>query len=110
MLEDWSIAPLGVVLQGRVAIADEVGERLGARLSVIFIGERPGLSSPDSLGVYLTWEPRSGRHDADRNCISNVRQEGLSYELAAHKLHFLLTMARQRQVSGVTLKEDLCLG
>ena len=105
-LEDWRLAPLTVALQGRVAIGDEIGERLGARLVLVLIGERPGLSSPDSLGVYLTWDPRPGRTDAERNCISNVRAEGLPYELAAHKLHFLMSEARTRKLSGVALKED----
>ena len=103
--EGWRIAPLGVVEQGRVALADEVGELLGARLSVILIGERPGLSSPDSMGLYLTWMPRVGLTDARRNCISNIRQAGLSYEDAARRLHGLLTRARDRRMSGVQLKE-----
>lgn len=104
-LKDWRLAPLTVVLQGRVAIADEIGERLGAKLTVILIGERPGLTSPDSLGIYLTWNPRPGLTDADRNCISNVRTEGISYELAAHKLHFLMEASRELKLSGVRLKE-----
>jgi ethanolamine ammonia-lyase small subunit len=104
--DDWRLAPLTVVLQGRVAIGDEIGERLGARMVVVLIGERPGLTSPDSLGIYLTWDPRPGRTDAERNCISNVRTEGISYELAAHKLRFLMTEARTRKLSGVGLKED----
>jgi ethanolamine ammonia-lyase small subunit len=72
----------------------------------MLIGERPGLTSPDSLGVYLTWDPRPGRTDAERNCISNVRSEGITYEAAAHKLHFLMQEARRRKLSGVGLKED----
>ena len=107
--EDWRLAPLTVVLQGRVAIGDEIGGRLGARQVVVLIGERPGLTSPDSLGVYLTWDPRPGRTDAERNCISNVRGEGISYAVAAHKLHFLMREARVRRLSGVALKEDLLL-
>ena len=105
-LEGWRLAPLSVVLQGRVAIGDEIGERLGARQVVVLIGERPGLTSPDSLGIYLTWDPRPGRTDAERNCISNVRTEGIGYDLAAHKLHFLMSEARVRKLSGVGLKED----
>ena len=73
---------------------------------VMLIGERPGLTSPDSLGIYLTWDPRPGRHDADRNCISNVRPEGVSYSLAAHKLHFLMEASRTLRLSGVALKEE----
>jgi ethanolamine ammonia-lyase small subunit len=104
--EQWRLAPIVVVLQGRVAIGDEIGALFGARQSVMLIGERPGLTSPDSLGVYLTWDPRPGRTDAERNCISNVRTEGVSYEAAAHKLHFLMREARIRKLSGVALKED----
>jgi ethanolamine ammonia-lyase small subunit len=104
--ESWRMAPLTVVLQGRVAIGDEIGERLGARLVVLLIGERPGLMAPDSLGIYLTYGPRAGRTEAERNCVSNVRPEGLTYELAARKLHFLMREARVRKLSGVGLKED----
>lgn len=112
--ENWSIAPLCIVSQGRVAIGDEVGERLGARAVVVLIGERPGLSSPNSMGLYLTWMPRVGLRDNSRNCISNVRPAGLGYEKAACRLHYLLTQARQRQLSGVNLKDgtlaDTALG
>jgi ethanolamine ammonia-lyase small subunit len=104
--EEWRLAPISVVLQGRVAIGDEIGERLGARQSVVLIGERPGLTSPDSLGIYLTWDPRPGRTDAERNCISNVRLEGVSYPAAAAKLHFLMREAPVRKLSGVGLKEN----
>lgn len=106
-LRGWKIAPLTVVLQGRVAAGDEVAMRLGAKMVAVLIGERPGLTSPDSLGVYLTWNPSPGvTTDADRNCISNVRAEGLSYSLAAHKLHYLMEEARRRELTGVRLKED----
>jgi ethanolamine ammonia-lyase small subunit len=104
--EQWHMAPLTVALQARVALGDEIGQRLGARQVVILIGERPGLTAPDSLGIYLTYDPRSGRTEAERNCISNVRPEGLTYELAARKLHFLMSEARVRKLTGVALKED----
>ena len=103
----WTLAPVCVVQQGRVAIADEIGALLPAMLSVMLIGERPGLSSPDSLGIYLTWDPLPGRSNAQRNCISNVRPpEGLSYAAAAHTLWYLMSEARRRRLSGVELKED----
>lgn len=106
MLEGWSIAPIVVARQARVALGDEVGEILGAQFVVTLIGERPGLSSPDSLGVYLTYQPRVGRSDAERNCISNVRPEGLAYAAAAFKLHYLLTNGRRLGLTGVGLKDD----
>jgi ethanolamine ammonia-lyase small subunit len=102
----WRIGPVVVARQARVALGDEIGELLGAKLVAMLIGERPGLSSPDSLGVYLTWSPKVGCHDALRNCISNVRPEGLPYEAAAHKLHYLLTHARRLGLTGVGLKDD----
>ena len=103
---DWRIAPVTIVEQGRVAIGDEIGQMLGAQMTVVLIGERPGLSSPDSLGAYLTWQPRPGRTDAERNCVSNIRTEGLSYAAAAHKLLFLMNESRRLKLSGVRLKED----
>jgi ethanolamine ammonia-lyase small subunit len=89
-----------------VAIADEIGAALNAQISVILIGERPGLSSPDSLGAYITWDPRPGRTDAERNCISNIRAEGLSYAQAAAQLDYYLNQARIRRLTGVALKEE----
>lgn len=102
---DCNIAPVTIVEQGRVGIGDEIGELLGSKMAVVLIGERPGLSSPDSLGIYLTWQPRPGRTDAERNCISNIRADGLSYEIAAHKLLFLMNESRRLKLSGVQLKE-----
>ena len=102
---DWRVAPLTVVEQGRVAIGDEVGEILGADCVVVLIGERPGLSSPDSLGLYLTWAPRVGVTDEKRNCISNVRPAGLGMADAARRLFYLLGAARRDRASGVTLKD-----
>jgi ethanolamine ammonia-lyase small subunit len=101
----WTIAPLTLVQQGRVAIGDPIGFHLGARLSLVLIGERPGLSSPDSLGAYLTWHPHPDRTDADRNCLSNIRDGGLSPELAVARLLWYLRAARARQVTGTSLKE-----
>ena len=104
--EGWSLAPVLLVEQGRVAVADEVGELLAAKMVVILIGERPGLSSPDSLGVYFTYMPKVGLTDAYRNCISNVRLEGLSYATATHRLLGLMREACVRQLSGVDLKDQ----
>jgi ethanolamine ammonia-lyase small subunit len=103
---NWNIAPLVLVKEARVAVGDEVGELLGASMVVVLIGERPGLSSPDSMGIYMTLNPRVGLTDESRNCISNVRREGLSYEGAAHKLLYLMTEARRRGLSGVQLKDE----
>lgn len=105
-VEGWSLSPVALVSQGRVAVADEVAELLGARMVVILIGERPGLSSPDSLGLYFTYAPRVGLTDAYRNCISNVRLEGQSYGMAAHRLLYLMREACRRQLSGVNLKDE----
>ncbi|MCG4454618.1 MULTISPECIES: ethanolamine ammonia-lyase subunit EutC [unclassified Pseudomonas] len=104
--EGWSLSPVALVAQGRVAVADEVAELLNAKMVVILIGERPGLSSPDSLGLYFTYAPRVGLTDAYRNCISNVRLEGQSYGMAAHRLLYLMREACRRQLSGVNLKDE----
>lgn len=106
-LDGWSIAPVVIASLARVALADDIGERLGARISLILLGERPGLSAPDSLGAYLTWNPRVGRLDSERNCVSNIRQpEGLGYDQAAATLVWLLRAARARGISGVGLKDE----
>jgi len=105
-LEGWRLAPLVIVKEARVAVGDEIGEVLDAGIVAILIGERPGLSSPDSMGIYMTYKPRVGLTDEARNCISNIRSEGLSHDAAAHKLHYLLSEARRRELSGVHLKDE----
>ena len=102
------LGPVCLLNNARVAVADEIGALLQARLAVIILGERPGLSAADSLGVYLTYRPQVGNTDAERNCISNIRPpEGLAYTAAAAKLLYLSTMALQRGLSGVALKDDM---
>ncbi|MDR5857518.1 ethanolamine ammonia-lyase subunit EutC [Caballeronia sp. LZ062] len=105
MLDGWIIGPVVIATQARVALGDCIGELLRARIVVVMIGERPGLSSPDSLGLYVTYAPRAGRSDAERNCISNVRPESLGYDAAAFKLHWLLSEARRLKLTGVGLKD-----
>ncbi len=105
-LRDWKLAPVCVAEQGRVAIGDEIGAALHAQIAVVLIGERPGLSSPDSLGAYITWEPRHGRTDAERNCISNIRGEGLSSVQAAAQLEVILCAARRLRLTGVALNKE----
>ena len=104
--DGWRIAPLVIVCQGRVAIGDAIAGALGADCVVVLIGERPGLTAPDSMGAYLTWQPRPHTTDADRNCISNIRPEGIGYDDAALKLVHLLRAMRARGLSGVALKDD----
>jgi ethanolamine ammonia-lyase small subunit len=104
--QQWSVGPICVVEQGRVAVGDVIGAALSAEISVVLIGERPGLSSPDSLGIYVTWDPRPGRTDAERNCISNVRPEGLGYAAAAAMLVFYLREALRQKLTGVGLRLD----
>ena len=106
-LDGLQIGPVVIAQQARVALGDPVGEALGARVCVMIIGERPGLSVPDSLGIYLTFAPRTGRSDAERNCISNIHGAGgLSPTEAAATLGWLLREALRRQLSGVDLKDD----
>ncbi|WP_332691435.1 ethanolamine ammonia-lyase subunit EutC [Devosia sp.] len=100
------LAPVVIASGARVALGDEVGERLGARMVLVLIGERPGLSSPDSLGAYLTFGPRVGRTDAERNCISNIRSGGLAFDVAAFKLAWLIEAAFARGLTGVSLKDE----
>jgi ethanolamine ammonia-lyase small subunit len=102
----WKLGPVMLANDARVALGDEVGEILGAKAVLVLIGERPGLSSPDSLGAYLTFAPRVGLKDADRNCISNIRPRGLSYEEAAFKAAWLLREAFRRGLTGVNLKDE----
>ncbi len=102
------IAPVSLVANGRVALSDDIGSVLAARVAVIVVGERPGLSAADSLGIYLTFAPQPGNTDAERNCISNIRPpEGLSYEAAAAKLLYLTEEAMRRGISGVALKDEM---
>ena len=106
-LKRWRLAPLVLVRNARVATSDAIGKTLGAAAVLALIGERPGLSAPDSLGAYLTWDPEPGiTTDANRNCISNIRPDGLDYEDAAHRLHHLLHAMRESRTSGVTLKDE----
>ncbi len=99
-------APVVIVEQGRVALGDDIGQAMGAQAVAVLIGERPGLTAPDSLGVYLTWEPRLGRLDSERNCISNIRPEGLGIEAAADKLVWLIREMRRVRLTGIALKDE----
>jgi ethanolamine ammonia-lyase small subunit len=101
----WRLGPLTLVQQGRVGVGDPIGSLLGASLGLVLIGERPGLSSSDSLGAYLTWHPHPDRTDADRNCLSNIRDGGLLPEIAAERLLWYLQAAHARQLTGSSLKE-----
>ncbi|MDE8344477.1 MAG: ethanolamine ammonia-lyase light chain EutC, partial [Acidocella sp.] len=106
-LHDLKIAPVVIATQGRVAIGDDIGQRLGARLCVMLIGERPGLSVAESLGIYLTYNPKRGTRDSARNCISNIHGKGgLSYDMAADTLTWLMREALRRKLTGIDLKEE----
>lgn len=105
-LAEWEMDDVVIATQARVALGDEIGALRGAEAVVILIGERPGLDAADSLGAYLTYKPHIGRTDAERNCVSNIRFAGLSYERAAHKLIYLLRQARLLGSTGVHLKDD----
>ena len=114
LLDSWRLTPILLATQARVALADPIGQALRADATLILIGERPGLSSPDSLGAYITWAPRPGRTDAERNCVSNIRpplhdplnrQAGLDYATAAQKIAWYLTQARRLGLTGITLRE-----
>jgi len=106
LLDGLQLAPLVIARQGRVALGDEIGFLLQARLVLVLLGERPGLSSPDSLGAYLTFAPRIGRLDAERNCVSNIRPAGLTPAAASVKLVWLIRAALARQLTGIGLKDD----
>jgi ethanolamine ammonia-lyase small subunit len=108
--QELRVGPVCLVQQGRVAIGDEIGSLLHAKLVVVLIGERPGLSAPDSMGVYITWAPRQGRTDAERNCISNVRLEGLSYGDAAPRVASYASESRRVRATGVALKDPSLAG
>src|ERR1700758_2938429 len=100
------LPPVVVASGARVALGDEIGAILAAQMVVVLIGERPGLSAPDSLGAYLTFAPRVGRTDADRNCVSNIHRAGLGHEEAAYKIAWLVREALAREVTGVAVKDE----
>jgi ethanolamine ammonia-lyase small subunit len=103
---NWKIAPISIVEQGRVAIADEIGFLLKSEIVVVLIGERPGLTSPNSMGAYITFLPNVGMTDESRNCVSNIRPEGLDFQMASEKILYLLTEIKTKKLSGVNLKDE----
>ncbi|MCE7030365.1 ethanolamine ammonia-lyase subunit EutC [Jiella avicenniae] len=104
--KEWTLAPVVVATGARVALSDPIGEALGAKIALMLIGERPGLSAANSLGAYLTFGPKTGRSDADRNCVSNIRPGGLSPQIAGEKLAGLVLRAAELGLSGTRLKDD----
>jgi ethanolamine ammonia-lyase small subunit len=103
---NWKIAPICIVEQGRVAIADEIGFLLKSEIVFILIGERPGLTSPNSMGAYITFRPQVGMTDESRNCVSNIRPEGMDFQMATDKILYLLTEMKSKKLSGVSLKDE----
>lgn len=103
---NFELTPIFIAQHARVALSDAIGEILNCKVALMFIGERPGLSSPHSLGIYLTWEPKMGRTDAERNCISNIHPQGLSYDQAILKTIWLLNAAKKINKSGILLKDE----
>jgi ethanolamine ammonia-lyase small subunit len=105
LLNRWRFAPVVIARQGRVALGDAVALAMGTASVLVLIGERPGLSAPDSMGAYMTWRPAAATTDAERNCVSNIRPDGLAPADAAHRVGWLLTEMRRRDASGVALKD-----
>jgi ethanolamine ammonia-lyase small subunit len=103
---NWKVAPICIVQQGRVAIADEIGFLLKSEIVVILIGERPGLTSPNSMGAYITFHPYVGMTDESRNCVSNIRPEGMDFQMATDKVLYLLTEMKSKKLSGINLKDE----